>query len=136
MRQDLNENQINFLLEYFFKNEEYAGWKNIAKSLIISGSCVVAGDRCIWIGGVGNFITTEKAEGLFGCLKYTFDLSRFVKSEHFKEIHDAVLLDLKDKHTQIKTKISDIDNIYLRLHTHTSNKFGESHCPSGDNSVN
>ena len=51
----LTEHQINFLLK-FFENKEYSGWKNIATKLIETGSCIVAGDKCIWNGGIGNFI--------------------------------------------------------------------------------
>ena len=33
----ITDNQKEFLLEYFFKNEKYAGWRNIAIKLIEEG---------------------------------------------------------------------------------------------------
>jgi hypothetical protein len=89
---NLTDNQINFLLEYFFENEKYAGWKNIATELLKNGSCIVAGTECIWIGGIGNFIKTEKAEKYIGCILYTFDLEYFLSSEYYKEISNNYIL--------------------------------------------
>jgi hypothetical protein len=87
----LTENQKNFMKERFFKNEEYAGWSNIADALLETGTCIVPGDDCIWKGGIGNFIKTTTAEDLIGCVRYNFDLSNFVSSEWFKEYKSVVL---------------------------------------------
>lgn len=104
----LTENQKEYLLKFFFNNEEFAGWKNIATSLLETGECVVAGDRCIWVGGIGNFIKTENAEGFYSCVKYKFDLEYFLTSEHFKEITNSYAEQLVEKKKQLDSEIVDI----------------------------
>ncbi len=104
----LTENQINFLLEYFFKAEEFASWKNIATKLLNTGSCIVAGKDCIWIGGIGNFIKTKNAENLIDCLLYEFDLEYFLSSEWYKEISNQYISILSDKKKQIEAEYTDI----------------------------
>lgn len=82
---ELNENQKQFVLS-FFKNEEYAGWKNIANSLIDKGYAIVPGNDCIWKGGIGNFIhVLETPDEYIDCVKYIFDLKVFLSSEYFKD---------------------------------------------------
>ncbi len=83
----LTDYQIQFLVDTFFKNEKYAGWKNIAFVLLEDGKAIVAGTECIWIGGIGNFIKTNSAKGFIDCLEYTFNLDEFLKSEWYKEHH-------------------------------------------------
>ena len=104
----LTENQKTYLLNYFFKNEEFAGWKSIATSLLETGECVVAGTKCIWLGGVGNFIKTENADGFYGCLKYSFDLEIFLTSEHFKSITEIYAEQLVEKKKQLDSELVDI----------------------------
>lgn len=53
-KKKLNKTQKEYLS--FFENDKYNGWENIAKALIEKGSCIVAGDKPIWQGGIGNFI--------------------------------------------------------------------------------
>lgn len=88
-----------FLLT-FFENNFYAGWRNIATTLIKDGECVVAGNSCIWVGGIGNFIKIEEAPDYIDCVKYKFDLAEFKKSSYYKEALINYLDDLRDK--QIK----------------------------------
>lgn len=104
----MTEYQKNFLLDYFFKNEEYAGWKNIALALLVDGQCVVAGGSCIWTGGIGNFIKTEEAEDFIGCVKYIFDLETFLTSEWFKEIHDGYTTTLAWEKANLDQKYAEI----------------------------
>lgn len=78
----LETEQRDFLLEIFFKDESFAGWKNIALQLIDGGTCVVAGDTCPWNGGIGNFITVEDADDYFGCVKLKFDVNGFINKEN------------------------------------------------------
>jgi hypothetical protein len=106
----LTENQINFLLEYFF-TEPHPGCKNIAIELINKGTCVVAGDNCIWCGGIGNFIKTKKADNAVGCLLYQFDLDYFLSSEWFKSIHNGYIAMLSDKKREIESQYEDICNL-------------------------
>lgn len=87
---ELTAEQKHFIKQ-LFKNEDYAGWKNIAESLINKGFAIVAGTTCIWYGGIGNFIKTEEAPEYVDCLKYTFDVEEFISSEYFKDIRDNYL---------------------------------------------
>jgi len=104
----LTENQINFLLEYFFKTEKFAGWKNIAVKLLNSGSCIVAGKECIWHGGIGNFIKTKNEESAIDCLLYEFNLEQFLSTEWYKEISNQYISILSDKKRRIETEYNDI----------------------------
>ena len=92
--------QKKFLLEKFFKNEAYEGWRNIATALLEQGKCIVAGDYNIWEGGIGNFIKTKETKGLIGCIEYTFDLESFLQSEWFREVRtvevDTLLIAKKE----------------------------------------
>ena len=99
------------IFKYFFKNESYAGWKNIANSLLETGECVVAGDKCIWIGGIGNFIKTETAEGYFGCIKYIFDLNNFLSSCWFIQIYVEYLKLEKEKIDVLVQNYNEILNL-------------------------
>lgn len=83
-----------FLLDRFFYHEDYPGWRNIATKLIQDGSCIVAGNECIWRGGVGNFIQTEPAKNAVDCLLYEFDLAELEESAWYNEIKGCVLDDL------------------------------------------
>lgn len=107
----LTENQISFLLEYFFKAEEFAGWKNIATKLLNTGSCIVAGKKCIWIGGIGNFIKTKDAENAVDCLLYEFDLEYFLSSAWYNEISNQYISILSDKKRRIEAEYDDICNL-------------------------
>jgi hypothetical protein len=108
----LTENQKEFLLEFFFSNEYYpSGWRNIATVLLEEGKCVVAGETCIWRGGIGNFIKTEKAKGFVGCINYVFDLPTFLSSAYFKEVHAdyvKVLAERKLKAEELFNEISKL----------------------------
>lgn len=84
---NLNEVQKEFILDTFFKNDDYFGWNNIATLLIEKGKCVVAGTECIWDGGIGNFIKTETSNDYIDCLIYKFDLEEFLHSNWFMEIN-------------------------------------------------
>lgn len=108
MKHKLTQFQREFILEKFFNIKSYfrngqpVGWKRIAESLINDKKCIVAGDDKIWIGGIGNFIQTKKAENTFGCLEYSFDVDEFLKSEWAKQI-------FKDELKSVTTKISDLE---------------------------
>ena len=102
----LTEFQKNFFLEYFFKNENFPGWKNIAIELLDKGYCVVAGQECIWKGGIGNFIKTQNDTSFINCLLYEFDLKNFISSLWYREtvsMHQSLLFSEK-KEIEIKYK--------------------------------
>jgi hypothetical protein len=79
----LTESQIKFILSTFFILDKYPGSKSIGENLINTGSCIVAGNECIWKGGVGNFIQTKQNPNTIGCLEYKFDLCSFLESNWF-----------------------------------------------------
>lgn len=102
----MTQAQTELLLE-FFRNEGYDGWKHIALNLIESGECTVAGEECIWKGGIGNFIKVEKSDTFIKCVKYKFDLKYFLSSEWFKEYRTARIAEMGDRIKILqKTKIS------------------------------
>ena len=110
----MTQYQKDFLLEYFFKNEKYAGWKNIATKLLETGKCIVPGKDCIWYGGIGNFIDTKPtndAIGVIGCIEYSFDLEYFLGSEWFKEIHNQYISILSNKKREIEDEYEQLINL-------------------------
>lgn len=109
----LSEYQKNFLLDNFFKNEKYAGWKNIATSLLETGQCIVAGKECIWIGGVGNFIKTEepKYDKAIDCTLYVFDLEYFLTSELYIQCRNIYTSILSNKKREIEQECDEIINL-------------------------
>lgn len=107
----LTENQKNFILEYFFENDEYAGWKGIATKLLERGNCIVAGTGCIWHGGIGNFIKTEPAKGAIDCTLYTFDLDCFLTSAWYKEISNSYISKLAKKKREAELEYDEIINL-------------------------
>lgn len=110
MRQ-LTETQKQFLLTYFFKNDKFAGWKTIATKLLENGSCIVAGNDCIWKGGIGNFIKTYKAIDFVDCLEYRFDLEYFLTSAWYKEIKSYYEIELEDKMEKLQIEYNDLCNL-------------------------
>ena len=108
----LTNYQKEFFLECFFKNEKYSGWKEIATKLLETGQCIVAGDKCIWYGGIGNFIKTETAKDAFDCLLYKFDFDYFLTSEWYKQIAKEYLNILYEKKIEAEKKYQEIFSIY------------------------
>lgn len=107
----LTENQKNFILKYFFENEKYAGWRNIASELLENGSCIVAETGCIWHGGVGNFIKTKPAEGAIDCTLYTFDLDEFLSSKWYKKISIIYISELAQKKREAELEYDEISSL-------------------------
>ena len=107
----LTDYQKNFLLENFFKNEKYAGWKNIATKLLETGKCIVAGKECIWNGGIGNFIKTEEAKDAVDCTLYEFDLEYFLTSDWYREIKIEYAYILASKKREVEQECEEIANI-------------------------
>ena len=107
----LTNYQKEFILEHFFKNEKFSGWKSIAENLLNFGTCIVAGDECIWFGGIGNFIKTQKAEQSFGCLEYKFDLEYLLSSEYFGRYYYSYLNILVARKNEIEKEYQELLNI-------------------------
>lgn len=111
MKRKLTNGQKEFLLEYFFANGSYCGWRNIAEKLLDNGSCVVAGKTCIWHGGIGNFIMTCKGDNLVDCLRYDFDLERFLKSNYYIDIHSQYVKIMGEKLQKLTNEFNEINNL-------------------------
>ena len=109
---ELNDTQKEFLLENFFKDEKHPDWKNIATNLLEKGKCIVAGDKCIWFGGIGNFIKTSETEEAISCLLYTFDLKLFLSSQWFKQVKENYLLDLVEQEKKLNKQIKEIAHLF------------------------
>ena len=111
----LNAAQRNFILNFFFPSVEYAGWRNIGEKLLDTGKCIVAGETCIWQGGIGNFISIEPAEGTVGCSLYTFDIDNFLSSQLYIQTKDAyveeTLSELKYKKAKLEEEIKMVKEI-------------------------
>ena len=108
---NLTEYQKEFLLEYFFKNEKFPGWKIIATYLLEKGECIVAGIGDIWCGGIGNFIKITNAKNAVDCLLYEFDLEYFLSTEWYKEISNQYIAILSDKKRCIEQEYEEICNL-------------------------
>jgi hypothetical protein len=107
MTKQLTNYQKEFILNYFFKDEKYAGWRNIGVQLLESGECVVAGKICIWVGGIGNFIKTEVSKKFVGCLLYKFDLIEFLSSQWYNDINASYSIILLKELNELKEKLKE-----------------------------
>ena len=89
---NMKQNQIDFLLEYFFQhNTKAVGWRDIAIKLITTGTCIIAGGENPWLGGIGNFIRTRPEPDAYMCTVLSFNLDEFKQSELFKMMIDTEL---------------------------------------------
>lgn len=111
----LTEKQITFLLETFFENSHYAGWRNIGRKLLETGSCIVPGSCCIWIGGIGNFIKTKDSDIAVDCLEYSFDLDNFLTSAFFKHDFSSYVDKLDLDRKEIEKKLEDMKSTKLEI---------------------
>jgi len=108
----LNQHSKEFILQ-FFENKNYAGWKNIADILIQKGKCTVAGNECIWKGGIGNFINTSPTPNAFNCLDYTFNLKEFTKSRLFQDTLELIITDVEKEKNAIQNKLDHLKDLKL-----------------------
>jgi hypothetical protein len=105
----MTEKEKEFLLEKVFRNDLYAGWKSIADELLERGECFVAGENCIWVGEIGNFIKTVSVVKFVGCSLYKFDLDNFLSSKwYLEEIKAAYLFSLKERYDKLSSELSEI----------------------------
>lgn len=107
----LTDYQKEYLLEFFNINQGYPGWKSIAEKLLNTGKCIVAGEDCIWKGGIGNFIKVEPEKNSFKCSVYTFCLDDFLSSEWFKQAKEFEILTLAARIEIHRSKLDDISNL-------------------------
>lgn len=107
----MNETQKNWILNTFFKNEKFAGWKNIAEKLIDTGSCITTSQATdIWIGGIGNFIKSGTYEEGVGIIELTFDLKTFVSRDNafFMQYYNQELILSKKKLEEAEERFNSI----------------------------
>lgn len=71
------KNQASKKLFRFVKVHGHKNWFLVLET----GKCLVGQSKCIWHGGIGNYIKTSHAKGTVGCSLYTFDLAYFMSSE-------------------------------------------------------
>ena len=109
---NLTESQKKFLLSAFFESDKYPGSRSIGDKLLTDGKATIAGDKCIWIGGIGNFIQTKETTEAFGCIEYSFDLDTFLSSNWFKEMKQLHIEKMSEEVDILKTELKDKeDNI-------------------------
>jgi len=109
----LTDLQRDYIINNFFDDSLYPGAISIGNKLLLSGECVVAGEKCIWEGEISNFIKTEKAEGFFGCLLYKFDIETFLSSTFFKEHTKEIYNALKKESLLIADNMEMLINLYI-----------------------
>ena len=101
----LNAAQKNYILDFFFPTVDFLGWRTVGEKLLDTGKCIVAGETCIWLGGIGNFITVDPAEGAVGCSLYTFDIDDFLSSQLY--IHT--------KNAYVEERLSELEFMKKKL---------------------
>lgn len=113
----LTKAQKEFMLYNFFYSDYARGWKNIAESLLDTGECIVAGKKCVWQGGIGNFIETEKDPELIDCLRYKFDVKKFMSKDnkYFMEYYDRWLNKIKKDKEKAEEDLRTITNSVTEL---------------------
>ena len=112
---NLTESQKKFILSTFFESDRYPGSRSIGDKLLTNGKVIVAGDKCIWIGGIGNFIQTKETTEAIGCIEYNFDLDTFLSSNWFKEMKDLHIKELSEEVDVLKSKLKDKENNLIEL---------------------
>lgn len=112
---NLTESQKKFILSTFFESDKYPGSRSIGEALITNGKVIVAGDKCIWIGGIGNFIQTKETTEAIGCIEYNFDLDTFLSSNWFKEMKDLHIKELSEEVDVLKSKLKDKEDNLIEL---------------------
>ena len=73
------------------------------------------GYKCIWSGGIGNFIKTTKSEEAIDCLVYTFDLGEFINSKWFEEITDIYTSELWAKKMAIDCEYYELKDLPMYI---------------------
>ena len=110
---DLDKWEINFLADNFFKLEDLPGSVSIARNLLKNGKCIVAGDKNIRVGGVGNFIKVDdiSSDAAYGCVEYTLDLNSFLTSNFVQDTLENYKKTLEGRKKEIDKGIDKISNL-------------------------
>jgi hypothetical protein len=114
----MTQNQVNFLLDNFFAHNltgDYAGWRNIAESLIKTGEVITTKHaEDMWRGGVGNYIKTGAGpKGSVDCITMTFDVDELVSKDNkwFMETRQNFLIKAEDELHKAKRKYNELENL-------------------------
>jgi len=100
----MNTIQKNWLLETFFKNEQFAGWRSIAEKLIDEGKCVTTMQGAdIWVGGIGNFIKQKNYNAGVDLIELTFNVKEFASMDNmfFLEYYNHELKRVSEKQEEL-----------------------------------
>jgi hypothetical protein len=111
----LTEQQQTVLLDLF--EIGYGGWKRIAIKLLNNETVIVAGNTCIWTGAIRAFIDVKGLENAFGCLEYSLDIQKLVKSDLLQRILQNKLTPLLEEQEILSNKISDIQSLQNQFQT-------------------
>jgi hypothetical protein len=104
----LNEEQVNFLVETFFKpskeKEITIDWRKMSILLVKEGRCIIPSDKIVWFGGIANFLNFKEADSLIGCIEVNFDVDEFCSKENifFYEVYQRKLEELSEKIHQLE----------------------------------
>lgn len=104
----LNAKQLDFLIEKFFHVESVAGSAQIARQLLQTGHCIVAGRDRVWRGGVGNFLTASPAKDAIGCTHLSIDVDEFLSSVWAQQ-------ELSDREQTLRKKIRELQDSLAAL---------------------
>jgi hypothetical protein len=109
----LTQNQIDFIVNKYFAphKDKYAGAVNIGRKLLTQETVIVAGNDCIFNGGIGNFINTRKAENFVDCLEYKLDLYALRTSKMFFADWEDEFGRLTTELETTKEKINDMESL-------------------------
>lgn len=124
----LIERSIDILVEkcvdFSGRPNYHAGAENVARKLLMLGSCLVAGDGHIGLktgrSSFGDFITCEKSMEAEGCTLLKLDLKGFLKSPATVKALDAHTLKTRAKIDELEGELQcvrEIKNMTLKTKT-------------------
>lgn len=112
---NLTDKQKTFILNNFFIYHDYNieyNWRDIGRVLLEDGNCIIAGDSSPWgVGEMVNFITVEKPDNYFGCIKLIFNLESFLSSNYYKERKNNCLNKFIEEKEELETLIKEASNL-------------------------
>lgn len=104
---NFSDTQIDFIIKHFFIKYEYPGSESIARILLTGEPCTVSGNKCIWEGDpVSDFMTATESETI-GCVNYTLDVHRFLKSPLFISTVELYISEINNKIATLKESLQD-----------------------------
>lgn len=106
---NLTSEQLEFLYSCFTKNG--ISHKEITHKLINDGVCVISGKWNYFDNSsLCGFIQVEDAEEFIDCLRYKFDLSKFIQTKYYQELYEAYKIELENKIIDADLLLMDANN--------------------------